>query len=315
VGAGKDKTAVMAERRMFNKSIIDSDLFLDMPLSTQALYFHLAMRADDEGFVDNPRKIMRMIGSEEDSLRLLTAKQFIIPFDSGVVVIRHWKLHNYIQKDRYHDTIYQNEKAMLTTDKSGVYITSDTGCVQLVNKLDTNCIQSVSRFDTSCVQDDNNLDTTCTQNVRVGKVSIGKYSIDNNNARARAEEPADKIPYKQIMDLYHAICISYPKIRGIDGERKKAVSARYKANPNMEVFKRLFEKAEASKFLQGNNDRHWKADFDFLMNASRFNKVLEGKYDDVEQKPQEQAVKSYDISEVESLQMQKYRNLGSGGIS
>ena len=139
--------------------------------------------------------------------------------------------------------------------------------------------------------------------------------IDNNNARARAEEPADKIPYKQIMDMYHAICISYPKIRGIDGERKKAVSARYKANPNMEVFKRLFEKAEASKFLQGNNDRQWKADFDFLMNASRFNKVLEGKYDDVEQKPQEQAVKSYDISDVESLQMQKYRNLGSGGIS
>lgn len=111
----------MAERRMFAKSIVDSDAFLDMPLSTQALYFHLAMRADDEGFVNNPKKIIRMINADEDSFRLLIAKQFIIPFESGIVVIRHWRIHNYIQTDRKKETVYADEKALLTQDKSGVY--------------------------------------------------------------------------------------------------------------------------------------------------------------------------------------------------
>lgn len=103
----------MAERRMFAKTIIDSDTFLDMPLSTQALYFHLSMRADDDGFINNPRKIQRSIGATDDDLKLLIAKQFTIPFESGVVVIKHWRLHNYIQKDRYKPTIYQDEKAQL----------------------------------------------------------------------------------------------------------------------------------------------------------------------------------------------------------
>ena len=104
----------MAERRMFAKTIIDSDAFLDMPLSTQALYFHLSMRADDDGFINNPKKIQRMVGASEDDLKLLIAKRFIIPFESGIVVIKHWKIHNYIRSDRYKETVYQEEKAMLT---------------------------------------------------------------------------------------------------------------------------------------------------------------------------------------------------------
>lgn len=101
----------MAERRMFAKTIIDSDAFLDMPLSSQALYFHLSMRADDDGFINNPRKVQRMVGSSEDDLKLLMAKKFILVFDSGVIVIKHWKLHNYIRNDRYKPTLYQAEKA------------------------------------------------------------------------------------------------------------------------------------------------------------------------------------------------------------
>lgn len=111
----------MAERRMFAKTIIDSDAFLDMPLSAQALYFHLSMRADDDGFINNPKKIQRMIGASDDDARLLIAKQFIIPFETGVVVIKHWKIHNYIRNDRYKATIYTNEKALLVTEKSGEY--------------------------------------------------------------------------------------------------------------------------------------------------------------------------------------------------
>lgn len=116
----------MAERRMFAKTIIDSDVFLDMPLSTQALYFHLSMRADDDGFINNPKKIQRMIGCAEDDLKVLIAKNFIIPFESGIVVIKHWKIHNYIQKDRYKETVYQEEKALLETKENKAYTT----CIQ-----------------------------------------------------------------------------------------------------------------------------------------------------------------------------------------
>ena len=126
----------MAERRMFSKSIIDSDLFLDMPQSAQCLYFHLAMRADDDGFVNSPRKIQRMIGASEDDCRLLVAKQFLIPFETGVVVIRHWRIHNYIQKDRYKETMYQTEKSALEQDPSGAYQLMDTPCIHPVSEMD-----------------------------------------------------------------------------------------------------------------------------------------------------------------------------------
>ena len=111
----------MAERRMFAKTIIDSDAFLDMPMSTQALYFHLSMRADDDGFINNPKKIQRMIGATEDDLKLLIAKNFIIVFESGVIVIKHWKIHNYIRNDRYKPTVYQEEKDQLELKDNGAY--------------------------------------------------------------------------------------------------------------------------------------------------------------------------------------------------
>lgn len=116
----------MAERRMFAKTIIDSDAFLDMPLSAQALYFHLSMRADDEGFLGNPKRIRGMIGASEDDLKLLIVKRFLISFKSGVVVIRHWRIHNYIQSDRYKETAYVEEKSSLSLDGNKAY----TQCIQ-----------------------------------------------------------------------------------------------------------------------------------------------------------------------------------------
>lgn len=147
----------MAERRMFAKTIIDSDAFLDMPLSTQSLYFHLSMRADDDGFINNPRKIQRMIGASEDDLKLLIAKNFIIPFESGIVVIKHWKIHNYIRNDRYKETVYKEEKAQLEVKN---------------NKSYTLGIPDVYQMDTQ---------------VRLGKVSIGKDNINNISASDEAE--------------------------------------------------------------------------------------------------------------------------------
>lgn len=111
----------MAERRMFSRQIIDSDLFLDMPSSTQILYFHLAMRADDDGFVANPRKIQKMIGAGEDDGKILIAKNFLIGFDSGVIVITHWRMHNYLRKDRYQESIHWEEKKQLFVQKNNKY--------------------------------------------------------------------------------------------------------------------------------------------------------------------------------------------------
>lgn len=157
----------MAERRMFAKTIIDSDAFLDMPLSSQALYFHLSMRADDDGFINNPKKIMRMVGTSEDDMRLLIAKNFIIPFETGVVVIKHWKIHNYIQKDRYKETLCQSEKKQLVTEKNNEY---------------TKCIQDVYNSDTQ---------------VRLGKDSLGKDSLGYNASdEAEATKPAKPKKHK-----------------------------------------------------------------------------------------------------------------------
>lgn len=142
----------MAERRMFAKTIIDSDAFLDMPLSSQALYFHLSMRADDDGFINNPKKIQRSIGCSADDLKLLIAKNFIIPFESGVVVIKHWKIHNYIRSDRYKETVYQEEKALLDEKENKAY--------------------------TIGIPNDNQMDTQ----VRLVEDSIGKGSLDKSKA-------------------------------------------------------------------------------------------------------------------------------------
>jgi len=119
----------MAERRMFTKKITESDAFLDMALSTQALYFHLSMGADDDGFVNSPKKTSRMIGASDDELKILFAKKFIIGFDSGIIVIKHWKMHNYIQKDRYKPTTHHDEMAILGIKDNNVY-TMDTDCIQ-----------------------------------------------------------------------------------------------------------------------------------------------------------------------------------------
>ena len=127
----------MAERRMFAKTIIDSDAFLDMPMSTQALYFHLSMRADDDGFINNPKRIQRMIGASDDDLKLLIAKSFVILFESGVVVIKHWKIHNYIQNDRYKPTVYAEEKSLLDVKKNKAYTLNANECIQNVYNTDT----------------------------------------------------------------------------------------------------------------------------------------------------------------------------------
>lgn len=153
----------MAERRMFARAIIDSDAFLDMPLSTQALYFHLSMNADDEGFVGNPKKIQKMIGARDDDYQILVSKRFILAFPSGIIVIKHWKINNYIQADRFKATTYIEEKATLTLDLKKAYVER---------------IQNVSKM---------------YAQYRIGKDSIGEDSIGGAGESVLTKEDYDEL--------------------------------------------------------------------------------------------------------------------------
>lgn len=153
----------MAERRMFAKTIIDSDAFIDMPVTARLLYYDLGMRADDDGFVNSPKKIMRMVGASQDDLAILISKKFIIPFETGVVVIKHWRIHNYIRQDRKHETKYEQEMSMLTIKENGAYTLVDT-----------------------CQSSDRQLTGSCHTEVRLGEDSLGK---DKEEKRKRFTPP------------------------------------------------------------------------------------------------------------------------------
>ena len=140
----------MAERRMFAKTIVLSDAFLDMSLGARCLYMTMGMLADDDGFVNSPKAIMRQTGASEDDLKVLIAKKFVLPFESGVIVIKHWRINNYLQKDRIQPTKYQDEMKQLTVEKNGAYT------------INAECIHS----------------SVYTDKDSIGKVSIGK--INNN---------------------------------------------------------------------------------------------------------------------------------------
>lgn len=155
----------MAERRMISKSIIKSDTFLDMPATTQNLYFHMLLDADDDGFINAPKSIMRMIGAKDDDMKVLAAKQFVIPFESGVVVIKDWKIHNYIQNDRYKPSTLP-ERDLLNIQKDKTYTLKGD-----VSRMDTECIQTVS------IGKDR-LGKVRLGKDRIGKDRIGKVSID-----------------------------------------------------------------------------------------------------------------------------------------
>lgn len=180
----------MAERRMFAKTIIDSDAFLDMPLSTQSLYFHLSMRADDDGFINNPKKIQRMIGASDDDLKLLIVKNFIIPFESGIVVIKHWKIHNYIRNDRYKETVYQEEKERLDIKE---------------NKAYTLGIPNGYQMDTQ---------------VRLGKDRIGKDSLEDDIPDSDEPEPPaqKKKPVKHKYGEYKNVLLTDEELEKLKEE-------------------------------------------------------------------------------------------------
>ena len=192
----------MAERRMFAKTIIDSDAFLDLPERARLLYYDLSMRADDDGFVNAPKKIARMIGAGEADLDILVERKFIIRFDSGVVAIKHWLINNFIRKDTYRETMYKEEKDTLELDENSAYRQIRDESVTTDGNKDRNPVTAFQNEDRNPVTTDGNKDRNPVTGFRalastqdsigkdsIGKDRLGKDSLGEDKARARFVPP------------------------------------------------------------------------------------------------------------------------------
>lgn len=223
----------MANRRMFSKKITDTDKFLDLPMSAQCLYFHLNMGADDEGFIANPKTIRRMIGAGEDDLKLLFAKEFLIPFESGVVVIKDWRIHNYIRSDRFSPTVHTEEKQQVKTNDNNQYIVT---CDKPDNDNENvggipNVIPNGYQMDT---QD------------RLGKDRLGKDSIDTLSSSDEPDDAPD--PYNEVVSFLNEK--ANRKFKSTTPKTKRFIKARFNEGFNLEDFKKVIE----VKVHQWNND-------------------------------------------------------------
>lgn len=236
----------MAERRMFAKTIIDSDAFIDMPVTARLLYYDLGMRADDDGFVNAPKKIMRMVGASEDDMRILIARKFIIPFESGVVVIKHWRINNYLRSDRYKETTYKDEKKELTILENGAYRMSG---------IPGGIPQTEERY---------------TQN------SIGKDSIDKS-ILIDSKESICSTEVQQVVDAWNELGINPIRDVKPNTTRYSLLRARIKQY-NLDDILTAISNIRESAFLMGQNKNGWTIKFDWFIKPNNFQKVLEGNY-------------------------------------
>jgi hypothetical protein len=271
----------MAQKRMFDKIITNDDNFLEMPNSTQALYFHLSMNADDDGFVNNWKSIMKITGTKEDDLKILISKSYLIPFDSGIIVIKHWRINNYLRGDRYRPTQFQKEFNMLENHENKAYqLKSEwsTIGIPLVNpdkiRIDKNRIEKNR-------EEENSIDNK-KMSLTSDEMSLGTDKISSDDSLAIASStPTEnkKEVFNNFLNIYNEECTNLPKCLKITEKRKVAINKCLKEKIDEEVFREICIKANQSNFLIGENDRNWKADFDFVTRSDKAMQILEGKYE------------------------------------
>lgn len=245
----------MAERRMFAKTIVLSDAFLDMPMSARCLYFTLGMVADDDGFVNSPKSIMRQCGASNDDMNLLIAKKFILIFEDGVIVIKHWRILNYIQKDRYVPTKYEEHKKQLFLDENNSYSKKQG--------MYTKCIQSVYKVDTQ-------------DSIEIGKdsIEIGKLVVDEKsfylNNRANGDEEQKSTTTTTLDSLDKDLDTFCKKFGiGIDNYGPRLAQMDFKA---------LTERFEESEWLKANVTSFKKI-------CDIYPRIISGYYKDYNRKP------------------------------
>ncbi len=241
----------MAGRRMFAKAITEDDHFLELSASAQALYLHLSMSADDDGFCNQVSIAMFRAHASVQDLAALLEKRYIYQFENGVIVIKHWRMANALRKDRYTPTNFKEELAQLKLDENGAYTRADdVGCQLVADWLPQD------RLGKDRLGKD-----------RLGEDSLGEYEGDSL--------PATHINYQKIVDAYNETCIGFPQVQKLTKERKAKIKSRL-ANFSEADLQRAFEKISKSDFAKGSN---W-CSFDWLMKSDgNLTKVLEGNYD------------------------------------
>ena len=230
---------------MFTKKVTDDDNFMSLSASAQALYLHLSMSADDDGFCNQVSTSMFKAHASIQDLEALLTKRYVYQFENGVIVIKHWRMANALRKDRYTPTAFQEELKQLKIKENGAYSFKKESLV--ADWLPNGC-----------------------QMVAPEEDRLEENRLDKN----RVEE---------VVNAYALLCPSLAKVQKLTDKRQKQIKALLKAF-SLEEIKTAFTKAEQSDFCKGANDRKWKADFDFLINQNNLTKVLEGRYDNRQKK-------------------------------
>lgn len=298
----------MANRRMLNKTVVESDPFFEMPADSQALYMHLVLNADDEGFVGNPETIRRMTGFSKDSLKLLIAKGFLISFQSGVVVVTHWEMQNKIQPSRKTKTIFTDEKGLLLVDEQGKYL--------IFNNLSEPCQQDADKMSEECQR----VADKTSEQVSIGKDSIDKYSIDKSSIelgkyrdsiekvedresidnrgyggkKERERKEPNKTSYPQysspsypqsqqlepndIVDLFNDICTTYPTVDDITQYSTALSNSLILDRYSKADYSTIFQKAEQSSTLKARiHSEETPVDFGWILEHSK--EIKDGAFD------------------------------------
>lgn len=250
----------MASRRMFSLRIINSARFLKMPISSQCLYFHLGLHADDDGIVE-AYTVMNAVGASEDDIRVLTAKGFVTVLNEDLVAyINDWQENNKIRSDRKTDSIYRDLLLQVLPD------------VQLQDKKPRADSAKKQLIDSTGLPMDDQWTTNGLPMDTIGKDRIGEVRVGQERTGQ------GRIDYNGIKDAYNSICTSLPEVKSLSDARKKAIKARLNTY-SIEELLEAFRKAESSDFLKGKNNRNWIANFDWILKDSNIAKILDGNYD------------------------------------
>ena len=261
----------MASKRMFSIRLINSARFLKMPISSQALYFHLGMRADDDGIVE-AYTVLNNVGCSEDDLKVLASKGFIQVLNEDLVsYITDGNENNYIRADRKIDSIYQNLLISVNPD------------VKLIEKTERADVKKKNIVDGQWTDNGQTMDGIDKD--REEKNSLEKINLEKNSLEESNTSIAERLTcnYQQILDLFNEKCPSLPKALTLTDKRKKAIKARLRKY-SIDDFIKVFEAAEQSPFLRGEKSTgehaNWKATIDFLLREDKFVAALEGQYMD-----------------------------------
>ncbi len=260
----------MAQKRMFTMKIVDSDAFLDMPATTQCLYFHLNMRADDDGFIGNPKRIMKITGASEDDLRLLIAKRFVLTFEDGVIVIKHWWMHNTLSRDRYTETSYIDEKRMLLLKENGSYSLASGNVID-----DTKLIERSNR------QTHNRRNKDATKTYAEKDIGLDKdIDKEKDNKLIVSKDTICQTDVRRVIEEWNKLQeVGINPIRDIkpSSKRYQLLKGRIREYGIDEVLNAI-NNVRNSDFLRGENSRGWMITFDWFVKPNNFLKTLEGNY-------------------------------------